>query len=526
MDLTAGKKIDFQLYWQIFWKRKLWFFIPLFLVIAGTIAYITQVQPVYQSSTVVMIGRTRLISRSMERMVPGVSDRERIDSIKRQILSYEYLRQLINVLNLKSDERVRLQAEKAKERYPDLSLDEIMEMIWVNRLRRMCTVRQRGNNFIEISVQSYSPDVAYLWAKTLTQIFIDESLKNEVGGIRGALDFSTEQLEIYKKKLQEAEENLKNFKAGLVENQIKDRYDVSPAKLEQLNSLITSMDVEINSKTEQLQLIRSKISETALSRDMPYTSRMALYKAQLLEKATQVSELMLKFSWRDPQVLRLNEEIAQLREQIVDEIKQAVSSYYQINDHSQYNLVVQREIISIDLDLLQRRKETLSNLLAAMERTYTKGPSREITLSRLEQEVALNREIYDMFLRQTQGTQIEQSLQRTEAEFKYRIIEPATRPLKPVKPSKKKLLAVGLMLGLGLGFGLVYGMEYIDRSFRTVEDVQSYLSLPVLGTIPEIAFQPEAASNEKNRKLLVAGIIVFVLISVSAVLFLIFGQGG
>ena len=526
MDLTAGKKIDLQLYWQIFWKRKLWFFIPLFLVIAGTIAYITQVEPVYQSSTVVMIGKPRLLSRTMQRVVPGISTQERIDSIKRQILSSAYLKQLINILNLRSDEKARQVAEKAKAEHPDLTLDEVLDMVLIENLKKMCTVRQRGQDFIEITVNSHSPEAAYLMAKTLTQIFIDETLKNEVAGIRGALDFSTEQLEIYKKKLQEAEEKLKNFKAGMVEEQVKDRYDVSPAKLEQLNSLIASIDIEISSKTGQLRSIKSRITKANLGREMPYTSKMALYKAQLLEKTTQVSELMLKFSWRDPQVLRLNEEIAQLREQIVDEIKQAVSSYYQTNDLLEYNLILQREIILIDLDMLQRRRETLSNLLAAMQNTYTRDPSREITLSRLQQQVELNKEIYNMFLRQTQGSQIEQSLQRSEAEFRYRIIEPATKPLKPVKPSKEKLLALGLMLGLGLGFGLVYGMEYVDRSFRTVEDVQSYLSLPVLGTIPEIAFQPEAASNKKNRKLLVAGIVVFVLISVSALLFLIFGQGG
>ena len=41
------------------------------------------------------------------------------------------------------------------------------------------------------------------------------------------------------------------------------------------------------------------------------------------------------------------------------------------------------------------------------------------------------------------------------------------------------------MVGLVLGLGLVFVLYYFDRSVKTIEQVESKLGLPVLGTVQE-----------------------------------------
>lgn len=55
----------------------------------------------------------------------------------------------------------------------------------------------------------------------------------------------------------------------------------------------------------------------------------------------------------------------------------------------------------------------------------------------------------------------------------------------PVKPNKKLNVAIALVLGLLVSVGLAFLLEYLDNRIRTVEDVQRYLQLPVLGTVVE-----------------------------------------
>jgi len=54
----------------------------------------------------------------------------------------------------------------------------------------------------------------------------------------------------------------------------------------------------------------------------------------------------------------------------------------------------------------------------------------------------------------------------------------------PIKPRKKQNAALGLLVGIFLGGGLAFFLEYLDTSIRTIEDIEKYLSWPVLGIVP------------------------------------------
>lgn len=64
------------------------------------------------------------------------------------------------------------------------------------------------------------------------------------------------------------------------------------------------------------------------------------------------------------------------------------------------------------------------------------------------------------------------------------IIDKAEVPKSPIKPNKKMNLAIAGVLGLMIGFGLAFIIEYFDDTIKTPEDIQKYLDLPVVGTIP------------------------------------------
>ena len=94
--------------------------------------------------------------------------------------------------------------------------------------------------------------------------------------------------------------------------------------------------------------------------------------------------------------------------------------------------------------------------------------------------------MYEMLISQAQGSQISENVQQAESENRFKIVEPAQIPTKPIKPDKKKIALFSALIGLAVGLTAVVMAEKLDRSFKDVEDVESYLNLKVIGTVSRV----------------------------------------
>ncbi|HEX9975327.1 MAG TPA: GNVR domain-containing protein [bacterium] len=485
IDAQNKTNIDIRAYWQIFWRRKFFFIIPLLLSIIAGVVMILVSKPVYESSSVVQVNQGQLLSREMQRLIPGVTVQERLDNLRRLITSHDYLLRLVQSLNLYDNPEMKAKAAEDQNKYPGLELKEVTELLWIDQLKRFLTIRQVGTDFIQISAYALSRDLAYNFAKTLTQIFIDESLRREVGGIRGALEFGTEQLIIYKQKLEESEERLRKYKQGIVQESIGDQAIIS-TNLDQVKSMLMTTEFELKETRDRLSFLGSRIKSQGFDYKIPNTSRLQMLKIQLLDANVELSKLLLQYSWNDVKILKIIEDIDNLRSQLRNEIESEIKTKYATGNGADVSMIQEKEITAMEVEYLQQRQKSLINLQAEYTQRLSQGPSREMALNRLTREVEANREIYQSLMQQTQGSEIEQALQRTAAEFKFKIVEPAIKPIKPVKPDRIKMMLMAIVVGAIIGGGLIFLLEYMDHSFKNVEDIEKYLNLPVLGTIPKI----------------------------------------
>ncbi|HAT4072072.1 YveK family protein [Clostridium perfringens] len=65
------------------------------------------------------------------------------------------------------------------------------------------------------------------------------------------------------------------------------------------------------------------------------------------------------------------------------------------------------------------------------------------------------------------------------------VIQKPQLPEKPVSPNKKLNILVAFVLGLMVGIGVVLLLEYLDNTFKSREDLENTLELPIIGTIPD-----------------------------------------
>ncbi|HBI6973928.1 TPA: capsular biosynthesis protein [Clostridium perfringens] len=65
------------------------------------------------------------------------------------------------------------------------------------------------------------------------------------------------------------------------------------------------------------------------------------------------------------------------------------------------------------------------------------------------------------------------------------VIQKPQLPEHPVSPNKKLNILIAFVLGLMVGVGVVLLLEYLDNTFKSREELEKTLDLPIIGAIPD-----------------------------------------
>jgi polysaccharide biosynthesis transport protein len=100
----------------------------------------------------------------------------------------------------------------------------------------------------------------------------------------------------------------------------------------------------------------------------------------------------------------------------------------------------------------------------------------------MKQDVEGSRSIYDVVLKKFQESTLTGSMNMSNVQ----LLDQAVPLEKPFRPDKPMNLMLGLIIGLMCGVAASFAVEFLDSTFKTPDDVEEYLRLPMLGVIPRI----------------------------------------
>ena len=108
-----------------------------------------------------------------------------------------------------------------------------------------------------------------------------------------------------------------------------------------------------------------------------------------------------------------------------------------------------------------------------------------LTGAQMRRNISLSEQEYLNYRDNLQATEISAALDSAHVS-NVKILQPATLPVTPVKPRKTRMIAIGLFIAFFGSIGFAFVIEYFDHSFKTNEEVERRLGLPVLATIPKV----------------------------------------
>jgi len=499
MRQSGEATVNLRDYARILKRRKWYLILAVAAVTGGTIGGSFLLTPRYESKALVRLGQQSILGAAVRGLTPESSEQrydyrttaEKVETLKRRILSSGYLEELIG--RMEWVDKVLAEggpAAQAAQSSPDARRAIIAYL--VGRLQKQVQVNLIGNDYVEIVVPSSNPVEAKEAATHLAEVFRENMIREEVAAIRVAGEFSEEQLEIYREKWTEAQTRLAEFKSRKVRETVDDQLETE-INLQDIIGERDAVNLEYTNATEEITQLENQLGKEGVARaDFVYSERLSTLHGEQLSLIDRLGSLLGKYSWKDRGVVDYNYRLGTGLNNIQAEITRIVDETFANLSPADHDAMIELVYFRNKLDFLTKKKEVMNQIVNRIRDRMATGPEYEQQLRRLETEESTSRDIYNRFVEQYTGAQILQAQQRAAAESKYTLIESPMVPSAPVYPDRFKFAIAAIMIGLVFGMVLVFLAEYNDHSFRNVEDVEEQLGFKVLATVPRIAALKEA----------------------------------
>jgi uncharacterized protein involved in exopolysaccharide biosynthesis len=235
-----------------------------------------------------------------------------------------------------------------------------------------------------------------------------------------------------------------------------------------------------------------------------------------------LASLEARYTQRHPDVVRLKKKIADLEAK-----EQSTPKKAEVIPENTAFIEAERGMVNqlreIDLQIQNLKAETVQ--LNAQSKQYEalveNTPKREQELLSLNRDYDNIRQTYNSLLNRKLEAELAVSMERKQKGEQFRILDSAKVPMKPFKPDMRRIFLMSVLLGLAVGCGLAYVREIMDTSFRRPEDIEDFLHVPVIASLP-FTYNAKEIRSMKRKKILsvvavgLSFIILAVLIVVSS----------
>jgi capsular exopolysaccharide synthesis family protein len=463
-------------YWRVIQKRR-WTLFSMVLVIF-TLALIGTLKetPIYRARALVEIQKENPNILSLQELFQLESVSDTYLESQYKILQAETLaKRVMQQLNLENVAEFNPPARWWRRSKHNEAADKETGEI-ANSDKEQAILRQfashlviepvRQSRLVQVSFESQDRVLAANVVNALTSNYIEENLENRWQATQKATEWISQQLQGLKIRLEKSEDELQQYAQAngllFLESGGGKSENIMDERLRQIQEELTKVQAERFQKEAIYRLIQAGdysslpgVMDNKLIQDLT---------ARLSELQTAYAQLATTFSAEYPKVKQLQNQIDETQSIVDRERKHVVDRLT-----NEYVASVHREGL---VEKAFQEQEKQANEMTA----------RSVQYNILKREVDTNKQLYEGLLQRMKEASVSAGLKASN----IRIVDAAVPPASPVKPRVPLNLALALLLGLTGGIGMAFLQEHLDNTLKNSEDVERFVQLPALATIPAL----------------------------------------
>ncbi len=493
-----AQQFDFNKYLAIIWRRKWLLLIPLLICVPAALlaAYLYPTE--FESQALLELSDNRPIGDTTPiQFSAGLA----IMQVRTRAMSWSAIREI--VLSRKVDFGREIDPDDRRQ----------LERIY-SEIERRTRINALGIKHLSIVHRSTSPERNASLVNEIVKKFVGEDR-------REAQETAKADLKYYRDKLAAAKNALAE-----IDNQIRDFGQQYPWLTDTLAEIHKEYkDAEVGELTIRAQIAATEETLGELRKELakekpelvvttrPETPPRILELRKAAEQAEQYyKQVSSRYTMAHP---RCQEALAMLQSALAalkKEDKGDPEPIQSTEPNPKYAALQARiALLEKELEKLNARKLDANKQVSELYIRLRKAPELLAERNALKEQRELAASTAQEYLSGVRLAEKEMARLVSEAHSsRFRVIEYARDDRRPVKSTQMRIVAMGLVLGLLLGAGLVGLIEYLDQTFKSIDDPIYYLGIPALGVIPAI-FTP----RDHRRKL------AFRILAISAAVFVV-----
>lgn len=467
------------------WRRRYLIAVPILVmpIIGGLVGGLAPKK--YENHTTILIQETAKLNPFMEDLSVSTNLKERMAALKSLLHSRHMLLDVAEEMGLISKDT----REEDKEWH-------------IARLSAAIGVSMSGNDLVKLTLSGSHPEGMKKTLEKIKERFINNLLAPEKSSINSSEQFLTEQLDINRRNLLNAEHALADFKTKNA-GSLPELYSGNVSRLRQLQERIAERKTELAGAIAERDSLWSRISQTnpvvgkLEEHIVSILGDLALLRSRYTDEHSKVQAALhqlRRLQEERSRLIRSPSEGREVQRPEGEEMERLWNLASTMGDQgsdaaNQPLLVSQLQ----ELQTARSKVEKLQQEVASMEQ-LAQGLNDKVVsyghtdreLAELDRDLNIKRKLYEDLLNRYEMARVTGALGRFEGPERIKVIDRPYTPTHATNPPVILFVIVGLIGGIMLGAGMALLAEIADTSVRRRDVLERLTGVPVLSRVPPL----------------------------------------
>lgn len=516
--MSADYQLSFQDYLAIARRWAVAGILVFGAVLAASVVVALLLPRVYQATGTLLAEAPQISGEVVRSTVPSGNAEQRIHAIGQRIMTRE------NLLRIAADHGV-FDGDGGQVLKDSDVVTAMRNSIGVQvRIGNMQSWERPNNNFaFDVSFQHGTPEKALEVTNALVRLFLESSTRDRVQQASRTNEFLTQEAERVRGQLEDLERRIAAYKrtqGGVASDQA-----VALTQIQSAESDLRAAEREHRLALDELRTLEVELSGARAGVLLPGTvvpTGPSAAEQELDRAHSELARLRGLYTDDHPDVRAQRRQIEMLERVLRSEASTPAREAAQ----AQTRLVVSRLEARVATararaDLLADQQRSLRGTIGQLRAQVSRAPQVERDLAALQRDYDAAKAQYEDLRSKQMSAQIVENLEGEQQGERFTLLEPPLMPEYPVKPSRRKIVALGFFLALAASAGVMMLLETLFARVRGINAVTAITGQRPMVVIPYIETRNEAAETLVLRRRAIGVAAGLGVLGLAAVHFLI-----